>query len=145
MTVGLGGSAYMGSAGLVTGTVPLTLTSDGSTTSGLANSGLSGQTVTVNGYVYRYAVANTISTPISLGNVHVGGTFGTSALSIQNTATSDGYSEGLDAAFGTLTGAASDNSGSITTLAAGGANSTTMTVGLGGVQGTAGSISGRCW
>ena len=66
----------------------------------MANSGLSGQTVTVNGYVYRYAVANTISMPISLGNVHVGGTFGTSALSITNTAANDGYSEGLDAAFG---------------------------------------------
>ena len=72
----------------------------------------------------------------------MGSAFGTSALSISNTATNDGYSEGLDAAFGTLTGSASDNSGTISVLAAGGANSTAMTVGLGGVQGTAGSISG---
>ena len=41
---------------------------------------------------YRLAAANAISTPVSLGNVHVGGTFGTSALSIQNTAANDGFS-----------------------------------------------------
>ena len=72
-----------------------------------------------------------LTTPVSLGNVHVGGTFGTSSLSITNTAASDGYSEGLDAAFGTLTGAASSGGGPISNLAAGG-NSTAMTVGLGG-------------
>ena len=118
------------------------LTSDGSGTSGLGTTGLGGQTVVLSGKVYRLAAANSITTPISLGNVHVGGTFGTSALSINNTATADGYSEGLDAAFGSLTGAASTNGGSISLLAAGGADSTSMTVGLGGAQGTAGSISG---
>ena len=59
------------------------LTSDGSGTSGLGTSGLSGQTVTISGKVYRLAAANTISTPISLGNIHVGSAFGTSALSIR--------------------------------------------------------------
>ena len=140
MTVGLGGT--QGTAGSISGTVLVNLTSDGSGTSGLGTSGLSGQTVTISGKVYRLAAANSISTPISLGNIHVGSAFGTSALSISNTATADGYSEGLDAGFGSVTGAASDNSGSISVLAAGGANSTAMTVGLGGTQGTAGSISG---
>ena len=142
MTVGLG-SGTQGTAGSISGTVLVNLTSDGSGTSGLGTSGLGGQTVTISGKVYRLAAANTITTPISLGNVHVGSAFGTSALSISNTATNDGYSEGLDAGFGSVTGAASDNSGTISTLAAGGANSTSMTVGLGsGSQGTAGSISG---
>ena len=50
----------------------MNLTSDGSGTSGLGTSGLTGQTVTVNGKVYRLAAANLIGTPISLGNVHVG-------------------------------------------------------------------------
>ena len=94
MTVGLGSA--QSTAGSISGTVLVNLTSDGSGTSGLGTTGLSGQTVTISGKVYRLAAANTITTPISLGNVHVGSGF-TSALSISNTATNDGYSEGLDA------------------------------------------------
>ena len=77
------GSGTQGTAGPISGTVLVNLTRDGSGTSGLGTTGLSGQTVTISGTVYRLAAANTISTPISLGNVHVGGTFGTQALSIQ--------------------------------------------------------------
>jgi len=145
MTVGLGGSAHTGSAGLVSGTAPITLTSDGSGTSGLANTGLTGQTITVNGGVYALAAANTISTPITLTNVHVGGTFGTSALTIQNTvATNSGYSEKLDAAFGTLTGSVTSNGGSISLLTAQTTDSSSMTVGLGGSAhtGSAGLVTG---
>lgn len=85
------------------------------------------QTLNITGAAYRYAAANTITTPINLGNVHVGGTFGTSALSITNTATNDGYSEKLSAGFGTLTGQASTNGGSFSQLAAGSTNSTAQT------------------
>ena len=131
MTVGISDNT----AGAKSGTVTVNLSSDGSGTSGAGTTSLTAQTITVSGKVYRLAVANSITTPISLGNVHVGGTFGTSALSINNTATNDGYSEGLDAAFGSLTGAASTNGGSISLLAAGGADSTSMTVGLGGAAG----------
>ena len=40
------------------------------------------QTVTVNGAVYNAAVADTISPSVSLGKTRVGGSFGTSALTI---------------------------------------------------------------
>ena len=73
MTVGLGGT--QGTAGSISGTVLVNLTSDGSGTSGLGTSGLSGQTVTISGKVYRLAAANSITTPISLGNIHVGSAF----------------------------------------------------------------------
>ena len=131
------------SAGVLGGTATITLTSDGTGTSGLANTGLGTQTVNLTGTGYRLAAVNTISTPVTLGNIRVGGTFGTAALSITNTQTNDAFSEKLDAAFGTLTGSASTNSGTITTLAAGSSDSTAMTVGLGGgVQNTAGAVSG---
>ena len=66
-------------AGHKSGTVLVNLTSDGSGTSGLGTSGLTGQTITISGKVYRLAAANSLTTPVSLGNVHVGGTFGTSS------------------------------------------------------------------
>jgi hypothetical protein len=93
---------------------------------------------------YNLAAANTITTPVTLTNVHVGGTFGTSALSLTNTAASGSYTEGLDASFSGTTGAASDNSGSITRLTGGSSNSSSLTVGLGGSSntGTAGAKSG---
>jgi len=85
---------------------------------------------------YRLATVNAITTPVTLTNVHVGGTFGTSALSIQNTQTNaDSYSEKLDASFGSLTGSAS-TSGSISLLTPQGIDSS-MTVGLGGSANTA--------
>ena len=61
----------------------------------------SGTTATITQTGYRLAAANAISTPISLGNIHVGGAFGTQAVSISNTATSRRLQRGLDAAFGT--------------------------------------------
>jgi hypothetical protein len=91
---------------------------------------------------YRLATVSTITTPVALGNVHVGGTFGTSTLSISNTAATDGFSEKLDASFGTLTGSASTSGGPISLLAAG-STSTAMSVGLGsGAQSTAGAAAG---
>ena len=137
LTVGLGGAANTAVAGAKSGTVTVNLTSDGTGTSGLANFALSAQTLTVTGNVYRLAVANTISTPISLGNVHVGASFGTQALSIQNTAANDGFSEKLDGSFGANGGLATNNAGSIGLLAAGSTDNTSLTVGLGGGANTA--------
>jgi fibronectin-binding autotransporter adhesin len=93
--------------------------------------------------VYRLATANAIGTPVNLTNVRVGGTFGTSALSIQNTASNDGFSEGLNATQGAVTGHASVSGTNITNLA-GGATSSTISVGLGGAAntGTAGAKTG---
>ena len=41
---------------------------------GLNDTTLDSQNVTVTGNVYDYAVPNTLSTPIDLGNIHAGGT-----------------------------------------------------------------------
>ncbi len=79
--------------------------------------------------LYRLATANTISTPVSLGKTRVGNAFGTSALSIQNTAAADGFSEGLNATAGVTTGAATVGGTNITNLAAGSV-STSLVVGL---------------
>ena len=84
--------------------------------------------------VYRLATTGTLPSLVNLGNVHLSGTFGTSALSIQNTASGDGFSEGLNASGGSLTGAAS-TSGSITNLG-GGLTGMNVLVGLGGSANT---------
>ncbi len=140
LLVGLGTGLSAGSA---SGTTTLALNSDAVNSSGLNSLALTPQTITITGGVYRYAAPNTITATVDLGNVHQGGSFGTSALSIQNTATADSYSERLNAAFSTLGGSASTNSGSITGLAAGGSDNTAMTVGLGGADtGVAGAKSG---
>ncbi|MBI1336121.1 MAG: hypothetical protein GC164_04060 [Phycisphaera sp.] len=91
--------------------------------------------------LYRLAAANTITTPVSLGIVHVGDTFSSSVISVLNNVLNDGYSEKLDAAFGTLTGAAATNGGSISLLGASLTDNTSMTVTLNDTA-TAGAKSG---
>ena len=143
LAIGLGGSSNSGTAGVVTGTQAILLVSSGSN-SGLANTSLATQSVAVSGTVFNLAAANTITTPITLTNIRVGGTFGTSALTISNTAPGGSYTEGLNAAFGSSTGAASTNSGTFSNLAAGQTNSSSLVVGLGGSSNTslAGLVSG---
>jgi len=143
LTVGLGGSSNSGAAGVVTGTQAILLVSNG-TISGLANTSLATQNVAVSGTVFNLAAANTITTPITLTNIRVGGTFGTSALTISNTAPAGNYTEGLNAAFGSGTGSVSTNSGTFSNLAAGQTNSSSLVVGLGGSSNTslAGLVSG---
>jgi T5SS/PEP-CTERM-associated repeat protein len=143
LVVGLG-NAGTASPGPVSGTATVTFVSDGTGTSGLGTTAAGTQNVTVTGSVYRYAAANTLSSPVNVGNVHVGGTFGTQALTVQNTASTDGYSENLDVAFSGSSGSASNNGGAITLLPAGGTNGSSLTVGLGGSAhtGTAGPVSG---
>jgi hypothetical protein len=68
--------------------------------------------------------------PVSLANIRVGGSFGTQALSVQNTAANDGFSESLNASIGGATGGAAA-SGSFNLLAAQATNSTNLIVGLG--------------
>jgi len=144
LVVGLGGSTHTGTAGAVTGTTTLGLASNGSGTSGLGTTSLTAQTITVNGGVYNLASANTITTPVNLTNVHVGGTFGTSVLTLTNTAASGSYSEKLDAAFTGTTGQATNNSGTVSLLAAQASDTTSLIVGLGGSSntGTSGNKSG---
>ena len=101
---------------------------------------LSTTNVSLTGSAYRYAAPNTITTPVTLGNVHVGGTFGTSALTITNSAANDGFSEGLNGSVASTSGAASA-SGSFSNVIG---TSTAISVGLGGNAntGSAGAKSG---
>ena len=77
---------------------------------------------------YRLAEPNVVA-PVAFGNVHVGDAV-SQALTIANLAPNDGFSERLDASFGSASDARITSSGSIAGLAAGSSNSTTMVVGL---------------
>ena len=107
-------------------------------------SGLWTENISVSGNVYRYAAPSAHTPePVNLGNIRVGGSFGTQALSVTNTAANDGYSEKLNAAIGSPTGAASAN-GSFSLLGAGSTNSSGLVVGLGNANtATAGLKSGK--
>ena len=67
---------------------------------GLSDTPLGTQTVHVTGNVYGYAVANTLGTPIDLGNIHAGDSFVAQNVSVQNVAPNTGYYENLEAAAG---------------------------------------------
>jgi hypothetical protein len=115
-------------AGAYTGTATLALTSDGTGIDGLGTTALPGQQVTITGAAYAYAAATLAGTAINLGVVHVGST-ANQALTLTNTAPGGGYSEALDATFGSTTGAAT-TSGSVTGLLAGGAPNTSLLIGV---------------
>ncbi|MGD1031904.1 MAG: choice-of-anchor D domain-containing protein, partial [Opitutaceae bacterium] len=101
---------------------------------------VTGPTITLTGgAAYNLASVNTLTTPVSLGNVHVGGTLDT-ALSISNTAPVNAtYTETLAASVTGTTGGAS-TAGSISGLVAGAGPSTAISVGLN--TATAGALSG---
>src|SRR5206468_5059795 len=93
------------SVGSKSGTAQITLSSDGTGTSGFGTTSLGTQTVNISGTVYRLATASAHSPePVTFANVHVGDSFATQALSITNTAANDGFSEGLNASIGSATG-----------------------------------------
>ncbi len=78
---------------------------------------------------YNAAVGNTTPSPVNLANQRVGGNL-TQALTVSNTAAAGAFSEDLRATFGTSSGAATTNGGSISGLLAGGSNSSAMNVGV---------------
>jgi hypothetical protein len=127
-------------AGAKIGTVTVAYQSDGTGTTGGAPVGVRTQTIDVNGNVFRLAAAGTIGA-VNFGAVHVGDTVN-QALTIQNTAAADGFSEKLNASFGATSDARITTSGAVNLLAAGASNTTSMVVGLntaaaGTVNGTA--------
>ena len=137
LIVGLGGSANTATAGAKSGTATITLASDGTGTSGFTASGIGSQTVNIAGSVFRLASASGHTPePITLANVREGGTFGTQALTLQNTAANDGYSEKLNASISPTSGSASA-SGAFTLLAPQAINNSSLIVGLGGSANTA--------
>jgi autotransporter-associated beta strand protein len=133
------------SVGAKSGTVTVGLTSNGAGTSLLGTTALTPQVVTVNaGSVFRLAAPNTISANVNLGRVRVGGAFGTATLSLTNVAAAGAFTEGLNATFASMSGAATHNSGAISNLAGGASDSASLVVGLGGAANTAtpGAVSG---
>ncbi len=121
-------------------TITPTATGTNATTGGTVAQGLvSGAMISV----YRLASAGTLPAQIDLGVVHINGTFPTQAISVQNTALSDGYSECLDVSVGSLSGGASSNGGAIQLLPPGTSDGSSIVVGLSSTTTTApGNVSG---
>jgi hypothetical protein len=112
------------------GTATITLTSNGTGSSGLGLTSLPAQTVNVTGGVYRLATASPHSPePVNLGIVHVGDVV-QQALAISNIAINDAFSEQLNGAMGVTTGAATTNGGSFSGLAPGSTDTTSLAVGI---------------
>jgi autotransporter-associated beta strand protein len=91
--------------------------------------------------LYNAAAANTLSA-VNLGKIRAGGSFGTTALTITNTAAAGSYTEGLNATMGNVTGSATVSGINISDLS-GLASSTAISVGLGSGNMTAGAYSGN--
>ncbi|MCB1699366.1 MAG: choice-of-anchor D domain-containing protein, partial [Halioglobus sp.] len=127
-------------AGAKSGTATISSESDGAGTSDIVgNVALADQIVNVSGNVYRLAEASAHSPePVNLGNVHVGDN-ASMALTLANNAVADGFSEALNAGFTGTTGDAT-SSGSISQLAAGASDSSSLLVGID--TSTAGAKSG---
>ena len=78
--------------------------------------------------VYNYAVA-TITPAVDLGRIHAGGSFGTQALTVENTTAAGNFTEALAGAFGS-TASGITTTGSVTGIAGQAANSSSMVVGI---------------
>jgi hypothetical protein len=100
------------------------------------------QTLSIAGAAYDYANPTIGSTqPINVGNYHVGATVTQQAVSLTNTTiTNAAFQEGLNASIGGATTGVTTNGGSLTNLAAGSTDSSSLKVGIS--TATAGAISG---
>ena len=123
LTVGL----VTSSVGVKSGSIALALTSDGAGIDNLGTTALAGQSIAVSGTIYRLAAAGSIAA-ISFGNRHTGDTV-SQAVSLTNTAASDGFSENLDAAF-TAANTGFTTGGTVAGLAAGTTSNGQLAVGL---------------
>ena len=117
-----------GMAGSKIGTATFSMTSSGEGTSGLDSTRLSSQAVNVAANVFRLATGSTSPNPINFTNSHVGDVV-SQALIVANTASSDGYSEKLNASFGANIGNVTNNNGAASLVKAGG-TSNNLSVGL---------------
>ncbi|HUB44321.1 MAG TPA: choice-of-anchor D domain-containing protein [Acetobacteraceae bacterium] len=118
--------------GVRAGTALLSLTSDGNGVDTLGTTALTAQTIMAVGTLFNYATASSVTNSFNFGQAHVGAVL-SHTLTISNTATADGFSENLDAAFSGSTGAAS-GTGSVNELAAGGNDGTHLNINLGTAQ-----------
>ena len=117
-----------GTAGSRNGTATITLASDGSFNSGVTTP-LTPQTINVTGGVYQVAQPSVATSTINLANQRVGGS-ATQALNLTNTNISvAGFQEGLNA---NLSGASAGITavGTVTNLAAGANNNSSLLLGV---------------
>ena len=141
-TVAAGGSDAVSlsltsrTAGVVTDSINVDLTSRAVAGSGLTDTSLGSSTALATGVFYSAAVAS-LPGVIDFGVVHVGDTV-TKALAVTNVAAVGPYTDLLEAAAGSTTGAFTSN-GVIADLAAGGASN--LTVGFNTTQ--AGTFTGQ--
>ncbi|MEI6320377.1 MAG: choice-of-anchor D domain-containing protein, partial [Pseudomonadota bacterium] len=113
-------------AGNNTGTAVLSLASNGTGTSGLSTLVLaSSAPITINATGWNLAAASVIPSPIVLANQRIGGAL-TQALTVANTAPAGSFTEGLNASFGSNSGNALNNGGSVSLLAGGANDSSAM-------------------
>jgi hypothetical protein len=115
-------------AGAYSGTASLSLVSDGTGIDGLGTTTLTGQSVTITGAAYAYAVGQVMGTTINLGIVHVGQADSTT-LTLTNAAAANGYSEALDAAWASASSGVTTG-GAINFLGAGQFDTSSLSIGL---------------
>ncbi|MBM3524590.1 MAG: choice-of-anchor D domain-containing protein, partial [Alphaproteobacteria bacterium] len=119
-------------AGAVAGNVQVLLQSNGTGTSGLGNLDLAPQLLAyggaISGVVTNLAAGSATPTTINFGNKRVGDVVTAQALTITNTAAAP--AEGLNASFGTPSNAGILAAGTVSNVAAGASNTTSMTVGM---------------
>ena len=133
-----------GSSGAKAGQVVVAFNSNGNGTSGLGITGLPDQNIgvlaNVTANVGSLASAGLSPTTVDFGKFREGTVAGqTQQLTVSNLTV--GLGEGLHASFGASTGGASHNAGTITSLATGGTDNSTMGVTLNGLA-SAGAKSG---
>ena len=131
-----------GTAGAKSGTVAINYASDGTGTTGAAATANGSGTVAISGNVYNLASSSTIA-PVNFGVLHTGTGTQTRTLNVTNTAPTGAFSEGLDSSFGTYTNTGTvgvSASGSITNLAAGSTDASSLQLAVSTAQ--AGTISG---
>ncbi|MCE2948880.1 MAG: choice-of-anchor D domain-containing protein, partial [Betaproteobacteria bacterium] len=116
-------------AGSNSGTVTLNLASNGTTTSGFSPLALpSSLPITINATGWNLAQAGAITpSPVVLGNQRVGGAL-TQALTVSNIGPVSSFTEGLNASFAANTGNALNNGGSVSLLAGGASNNSSLVV-----------------
>ncbi|HLI14159.1 MAG TPA: choice-of-anchor D domain-containing protein [Alphaproteobacteria bacterium] len=127
-STGISATLDSSTAGAKSGTATVAFQSDGTGIDNGAPVSVGSQNVTLTANVFRLA-SGSAATPVNAGAARVGGTLST-ALSVTNTATNDGFSENLDAGVSGTSGAVTGTSGSVTGLGAGQTNSTGITATL---------------
>ena len=117
--------------GGINGSIQVILESNGATTSGLGITPLATENIvitgTITGQAGVLAQGSLTPTAVNAGNVRIGTGVG-QVLTVSNVAV--GPAEGLNASFGANTGNVTNNGGIITSLPAGVANNTSMSVSL---------------